>query len=216
MSVDKAARSLAVALSLLWMSGAALAAKAETPGASQGAALWQKFACANCHRLRGVGETVGPELDQVTLRRSQEWIFRWLGDPASMKSGTLMPKFPWQTGEREALIAYLRQFAVPADGPAIVKAKGRTPEAGEALVKAYGCQACHRVGTAEGRPLYPDLTTIKLRRTPAWEKRWLAKPEALIPGTFMPDFHLSEAEIDAIVAYLFQTPRQGTQGSKAP
>lgn len=215
MSVDKAARSWAVALTLLFMS-AALGAKAETPGASQGAALWQKFVCANCHRLGGTGETVGPELDQVTLRRSHEWIFRWLGDPAGMKPGTLMPRFPWQAGEREALIAYLRQFAIPVDGPAIVKAKGLTPEAGEALVKAYGCQACHRVGSAEGRPLYPDLTTVRLRRTPAWEKRWLAKPEALMPGTFMPDFHLSEPEIDAIVAYLFQPPGNRRQGSETP
>lgn len=212
----KTAWSWALALSLPWLSGVALVAKAEGPGASQGAVLWQKFACANCHRLGGTGEMIGPELDQVTLRRSRDWIFRWLGDPARMKPGTLMPKFPWQTDEREALIAYLRQFAVPVDGPAIVKAKGRTPAAGEALVKAYRCQECHRVETAEGRPLYPDLTTVKQRRTPAWEKRWLAKPEALIPGTFMPNFHLSEAEIDAIVAYLFQAPRQRTQGSKAP
>jgi cytochrome c2 len=65
------------------MSGAA---KAETPGASQGAALWQKFACANCHRLGGAGETVGPELDQVTLRRSRDRIFRWLGDPTTASS----------------------------------------------------------------------------------------------------------------------------------
>jgi len=213
MSVDRAARAWAVALSLFWMSGAALVAKAESPGASQGAALWKKFACANCHRLGGAGETVGPELDQVTLRRSRDWIFRWLGDPASMKPGTLMPKFPWQAGEREALVAYLRQFAVPVDGPAIVREKGRTPEAGEALVKAYGCRACHQVGTAAGRPLYPDLTTVRLRRTPAWEKRWLAKPDAIKPGTFMPDFHFSEGEIDAIVAYLFQAP---VKGGKTP
>lgn len=209
----RAARSWAVALSLLWMPGAALAAKAESPGASQGAALWQKFGCANCHRLGGTGETVGPELDQVTLRRSGDWVFRWLGDPASMKPGTLMPKFPWQAGEREALIVYLRQFAVPVDGPAIVKEKGRTPEAGETLVKAYGCRACHQVGTAAGRPLYPDLTTVRLRRTPAWEKRWLANPDAIKPGTFMPDFHFSEGEIDAIAAYLFQAP---VKGGKTP
>lgn len=98
------------------MSGAALVAKAE-PGAGQGAALWQKFACANCHRLGGAGETVGPALDQVTLRRSWDWILRWLGDPASMKSGTLRPKFSWQAGEREALIAYLRQLPSRSTDP---------------------------------------------------------------------------------------------------
>lgn len=72
------------------------------------------------------------------------------------------------------------------------------------------------MGTAAGRPLYPDLTTVKLRRTPAREKRWLAKPEALKPGTFMPNFHLSEADIDAIVAYLFQAPTAAHLARKAP
>lgn len=212
----KAGWYLVFALSLPLVPGDAPAAKAASPNAGEGAAVLQKFACANCHRLGGVGEMIGPELDQVTLRRSRDWIFRWLGDPPKMKPGTLMPKFPWQAGERESLIAYLSQFAVPVNGPAIVKAKGRTPEAGEALVKAYGCQACHRVGAAEGRTLYPDLTTLKLRRTPAWEKRWLAKPEAIKSGTFMPDFHLGEAEIDAIVAYLFQPPRPPSRDGKAP
>jgi len=41
----------------------------------------------------------------------------------------------------------------------------------------------------KSRPLYPDLTTVKLRRTPAREKHWLAKPEVLKPGTFMANFH---------------------------
>lgn len=179
---------------------------APVAAADPGEALWWKFACASCHRLGGEGGVVGPALDQVTLRRSPAWLARWLDDPARTRPGTLMPRFPWQPGDIEAMVAYLGRFATPVNGAALVEARGRTPETGANLVQAYGCGACHRVGTEAGRALYPDLTTLAARRSPAWERRWLADPEALIPGTFMPDFHLSEGEIEAIVVYLYRTP----------
>ncbi len=147
---------------------------------------------------------VGPNLNQVTIRRTDDWLMNWLEDPSAVKPGTLMPKFAWTEGDREALIAFLHQLAKPVDKDNLLKGGGSQAEIGEKLVKAYQCFACHAIAGEAGRALYPDLTTVKQRRDPDWEKSWLADPAKLKPQTFMPNFHLSPAEIDAIVSYLYR------------
>lgn len=164
----------------------------------------EKYGCRVCHKIGERGGRVGPDLNQVTLRRSEVWLMKWLANPHAVKPGTVMPRYSWAAGEREAVIAYLRQFAKPVDGAAIVSRLGPGRQAGEQLVKAYQCAACHKVGGEEGRPGYPDLNTVRKRRSAEWVKRWLENPQAEKPGAFMPDFHLTPPEIQAIVAYLYR------------
>lgn len=174
------------------------------PAAEAGAAVAEKYGCRVCHRIGERGGTVGPDLNQVALRRSEAWLMRWLADPAAVKRGTVMPRFPWAPGEREAVIAWLRGFARPVDGAAIVARYGGGAPAGEALVKAYQCGACHKVGREAGRAGHSDLNTLRKRRDAESARRWLKNPEMEKPGTFMPDFHLAPAEVEAIVAYLYR------------
>lgn len=75
-----------------------------------------------------------------------------------------------------------------------------------------GCLACHTIREAyELAAVGPDLTHIGGRRTIAGGilptsadglTRWLRDPPAEKPGSLMPRFPLSEAEISALVAYL--------------
>lgn len=171
---------------------------------SRGKALIEKYACQSCHTIGKEGGAVGPNLNQVALRRSEPWLLNWLDNPSAVKPGTLMPQFAWAPGEREAVLAYLRQFAQPVDKAAILKREGPPAAAGEALIRAYQCFACHRVVSEPGRALYPDLTTVKERHDQAWEKDWLKDPQAMKPGTFMPQFNFSDDEIEAIVAFLYR------------
>jgi cytochrome c oxidase subunit 2 len=74
------------------------------------------------------------------------------------------------------------------------------------------CAGCHTVqGTAAGGSLGPDLThfggraTIAaglLHNTPANLARWLADPQGLKPGNYMPPLQLARSDRDALVAYL--------------
>lgn len=171
--------------------------------ARQGAALVEARNCLACHRLGAKGGLVGPALDQVTLRRPEAWLRRWLSNPSAVKPGTLMPEYEWSEADFRALFAYLQPFRQPVDGATIIARMGAGARAGKALIEAYQCDACHQVNGSAGRSIYPDLTTVKQRRTPEWERRWLKDPQAVIPGTFMPSFPLSEAEIDAITAFLY-------------
>jgi cytochrome c oxidase subunit 2 len=89
----------------------------------------------------------------------------------------------------------------------------RTPLAaqGQQIVLTT-CSSCHTVdGTSARGTVGPNLTGVgsrlyiaagTLRNTDANLARWLRDPQAVKPGALMPDLHLSQAQIDALVAYL--------------
>lgn len=74
------------------------------------------------------------------------------------------------------------------------------------------CINCHAIrGTAGNQRIGPDLTHLAGRatlaagaaeNTPANLARWLANPDSIKPGSHMPNLQLSEAEVNALVAYL--------------
>jgi cytochrome c oxidase subunit 2 len=83
---------------------------------------------------------------------------------------------------------------------------------GEQVFLAGVCIGCHTInGTAAAGKVGPNLTHLASRtsiaggtltNTPGNLKRWLADPPGLKPGSLMPNLNLSEADIDALVAYL--------------
>ncbi|RMG61695.1 MAG: hypothetical protein D6715_13075 [Calditrichaeota bacterium] len=79
-----------------------------------------------------------------------------------------------------------------------------TPGCGARLVQDYGCRQCHQIG-GRGALVAPKLDGITQRvDDPARVtlRLWLRNPKAVKPATAMPNFHLSDYEIDAIIAYL--------------
>jgi cytochrome c oxidase subunit II len=118
--------------------------------------------------------------------------------------------------------AWMR-FQVIAESPAAFAAweRGqRTPPAASVGAAAQGreifremtCVNCHAVeGTAAGGAAGPDLTHLTSRHfigariasnTPENLRRWLRDPQQVKPGAKMPNFQLTDGQIDALVAYL--------------
>ena len=98
-------------------------------------------------------------------------------------------------------------FAAP---PATVPPPAATPAVdlvaqGRALFVAKGCVSCHshaalpNSGPFRGDDV-PDLSTP--RSDADFLRGWLANPAAMKPGTYMPKLGLSDAEIDALIAFL--------------
>lgn len=77
---------------------------------AEGFQLMKKYGCFTCHRLNGVGSTVGPNLDDVGNRREVQWMTRWIKNPFSIKSNSRMPSFIYLPDEQIRVIAeYLSQ-----------------------------------------------------------------------------------------------------------
>ncbi len=103
----------------------------------------------------------------------------------------------------DAWVANERQ---PAAAPAAAVAQGQQ------LFTQRTCINCHTIqGTSARGTVGPDLTHMGSRQTIGAGvldntldnmRRWLKNPQAIKPGSNMPDFHLSDADVDALAAYL--------------
>lgn len=73
-----------------------------------GAALFEEKGCSTCHRFRGGGGSLGPDLTAVAARRPRSWIRRQITDPAAHDPGARMPAYNALSFlEQRALVNYL-------------------------------------------------------------------------------------------------------------
>jgi mono/diheme cytochrome c family protein len=78
---------------------------------------------------------------------------------------------------------------------------GSIIERGEAAFKNNGCYGCHIIGKA-GTPIGPDLTEVGRKYPAEYLARWLRDPALQRPSAHMPALELSEADVQALAAYL--------------
>ncbi len=94
--------------------------------------------------------------------------------------------------------------------PPAEQAPAASIETGETLFVAKGCLTCHRNDRVDGRytvfttEIGPDLTAFKT--SSEYLHLWLSNPASVKPGTEMPDLQLSEAEIEALAAFILDQP----------
>jgi len=72
---------------------------------------------------------------------------------------------------------------------------------GKALVGKYDCRRCHLIGE-EGKSKGPALLDVTKRLNAVSLRLWLRDPGSIKGDTRMPNFRLSDGEIEAIVSYL--------------
>jgi cytochrome c len=90
---------------------------------------------------------------------------------------------------------------------------GGDPDRGKEQIIAYGCGSCHLVpGIRQAKGLVgPPLTHFARRayiagevpNSPDFLVRWITVPQAIEPGTVMPNLGVSEARARDIAAYLY-------------
>jgi ubiquinol-cytochrome c reductase cytochrome b subunit len=78
---------------------------------------------------------------------------------------------------------------------------------GAAVYEANHCSACHAVNGVGGK-LGPALNGLSKRQTRSWVEQHFVDPQKLSPGTIMPPYKLSEADMNNLTTYLFSLPDQ--------
>ena len=83
---------------------------------------------------------------------------------------------------------------------------------GMTIFAEVGCSACHTIaGTQFQGTIGPNLTDLANRpiiaggalpNTAPAMREWLRNPPGVVPGSLMPNLHLSSSQIDALTAYL--------------
>lgn len=90
---------------------------------------------------------------------------------------------------------------------------GGDPARGEAMFIEYGCGSCHglkHVRKATGT-VGPPLDGIAIRtmvaghldNSPENVERWIREPQAVSPGTAMPDLNVGQRDARDITAFLY-------------
>lgn len=72
---------------------------------------------------------------------------------------------------------------------------------GEVLVNRYECRNCHVIGDSGGW-IAPSLAGVTETMEEETLRAWLRDPSSVEGPTAMPDFNLSDSEIEAIITYL--------------
>jgi ubiquinol-cytochrome c reductase cytochrome b subunit len=79
--------------------------------AADGAIVYQKFQCAACHQVNGVGQRLGPPLNGVGTQRTRDWMIGHFNDPKKFSPGSIMPPYHFNEKDMNAITSYL--LAIP-------------------------------------------------------------------------------------------------------
>lgn len=93
-----------------------------------------------------------------------------------------------------AAVALAATVAFGQDGSALVSN-------GKRLYAEQGCYGCHTVGKT-GTPIAKDLSQAGSRYTESYLRAWLREPQQQKPRSHMPKIQMTEADAQALAAYL--------------
>jgi mono/diheme cytochrome c family protein len=169
---------------------------------ARGRRVFEEQGCIGCHKLGGVGGNIGPELDKVGAKRSPEWLARHFRTPGKVVPGSGMPPVKRSEADIEALTLFmLGQTGEPLSDYYVSMRTIPGPGLGQRLFEEKGCIGCHSVG-GHGGKVGPALDGIAKRRSNDWIAQHFRDPAAVTPGTVMPKFNFTEAEIRALTSFL--------------
>jgi mono/diheme cytochrome c family protein len=194
-----------------------------------GATLYGQSFCASCHAMQNaagnlVGGDLGPELTKIGSKANSRWLAAWLRNPAAYDPNTKMPHYRFDDRQIAALLEFL---GAKKDDDLLANvrlgdATREQVERGRALVVEYGCASCHEInGIRRPENFAPALSRVGAKRfaqiafppgvphtLPDFIAAKVRDPRAFGPSLKMPQFKLSEQQVDAVTtALLAQTGR---------
>jgi ubiquinol-cytochrome c reductase cytochrome b subunit len=78
---------------------------------------------------------------------------------------------------------------------------------GAAVYQANHCNACHMINGVGGK-IGPSLNGLAKRQTRSWVIQHFIDPQKMSPGTSMPPYKFSSADMDNLTSYLLALPKE--------
>jgi nitric oxide reductase subunit C len=189
--------------------------KAMTAEVVRGKEIWDTNNCMGCHTLLGEGAYYAPELTTVHARRGEPWLRVFLKDPQAMFPGQRkMVQYHFTDQQISEVIAFLQWIGTintngfpakpdliitPATDPAPAAVAASVADK-PAIVDSI-CLACHSVG-GKGQKIGPAFDGVANRYTADKLEVWLKDPQAVKPGTQMPNLGLDDETRAKVITWL--------------
>ncbi len=172
-----------------------------------GRKITSNYHCQNCHLLEESGGYVSalfedagmapPPITPEGAKVQEMWFYNFLKSPTPIRPWLKlrMPTFHFSDAEIDSLYKYfisLSNQEITLRNYHTFEIENSTVSIGKTLFDANMCLSCHYTGTIpqgkEMADLAPNLELAKNRLKPEWIVEWLKNPEAIQPGTRMPQF----------------------------
>lgn len=172
------------------------------PHLSRGRSLLRRSQCDGCHVI---GESArvgrpGPDLAGIVDRTNPTWLFRWIKNPRDYAENARMPRYQLEDRYVDALVGYLMTFRQEVPFDTTVFPKGDA-ERGKTLVRLSFCISCHTIDGRGGKDAI-DLGRVGNKLTRARLLQLLSDTHGAAPGTPMPQYRLTPAQVADAAAYL--------------
>lgn len=82
-------------------------ARIEDKDMTPGQRLYRSLGCSNCHVIKGIGGTTGPDLTRVGYKRDKAWLTGYFKDPRAYIPGTVMPAINLSDADMDQLTEYM-------------------------------------------------------------------------------------------------------------
>ncbi|OIR18946.1 cytochrome c oxidase subunit 2 precursor [mine drainage metagenome] len=172
------------------------------PELARGAQIFYTVGCIGCHKLNGVGGSIGPVLDHVGDHRSAEWLEKHFLNPAAMTPNSGMPPQHFTKPDLHAITLFMLSQTGESLGGFYTSMKViPSAEEGRHLFETKGCIACHQLNGVGGK-IGPALDNVATRRSPEWIMQHFRDPSSVTPGSVMPKFGFTETQIRALTQFL--------------
>src|ERR1039457_73049 len=171
------------------------------PGGDAGR-LMEDLRCQSCHTINGNGGNMAPELTFEGSAVQRKWLLDFMNNPNTLRPMLIrrMPKFNLSDAEIKSLADYmLSAYQASGFDSQALEASALNADAAargkELFYTKYACQSCHTADFKTDKGYVgPPLADAGDRLTPVWIYRWLKNPNALTPGTMMPNPNLPDGE----------------------
>jgi mono/diheme cytochrome c family protein len=190
---------------------------------------FRQMFCTTCHSLavtragetQLIGGDIGPELTKVGSKVNAEWLVAWLRNPQAYLPHSSMPRYHWSDEDLYTVSQYittkLTDSDLLSDVPKLGPPTADEIELGRGLFVDKGCSSCHLVaGVPQQKDFGPDLSRLgsktvstlffgeaKIPHTlQAYIQAKITNPLTVNPAARMPQFQLSQADIDDITTAL--------------
>ena len=211
----------------------------------KGMKVINKFNCIGCHQVDGYrGDILAqydedlnegpPRLVGEGHRVQLDWFHYFLDNvyPVRPWLKIRMPSYNLTDEERNTIVTMFQYKAdqkALVDRSKIVDWKPGEKDAAWKLWDEMACASCHSAGFNNDDPQAPNLYFARRRLRPSWVKKWLLDPQAILPGTLMPNFWTDgestspdilggdpDRQIDALtkLMYDFGTEKLPTENTK--